>query len=236
MRSGALAALGAMAFLLAACGWSGVSATPSPTLGGVGPAARPSRPAVESPAIPPDDSAPPPSDGSAVPTGETTRPVVLQGTFTGHGSDPLATADQTVELELHWNAGPDDIHDPKAFALVSGSFTFSESISGVCGGSRSEVGPLTPYSNSFLISGGIQDRDQATVNMVDARLSSGGVEFSPTSSYAVPNADQGCGPLSRSGVGICTMVFLQTAIGALQQEASCADASRNIEWTGRLTP
>ena len=171
-----------------------------------------------------------------MPTGGATSLVVLHGTFTGHGSDLLSTADQTVGLELRWTAGPDDIHDADAFALVSGSCTFSESISGVCGGSRTEAGPLKPYSNSSLISGAIQDRDQATVNMVDACLSSGGVEFSPTSSYAVPNADRGCGPLSRSGVGICTMVFLQTAIGALWQDASCADASRNIEWTGRLTP
>ena len=161
----------------------------------------------------------------------------MRGSFTGHSEDPLASADQTVELELHWNAGPDDIHDRQAFRFESGTFTFSESIDGVCGGSRSEAGPMTPWSDTFLISGDIQDRDQASVTLVDQRLSSGAVELSLTSSFLVAAPDpEGCADLSRFGVHTCTLKFLQTAIGELQPDATCSDPSRGVDWTGRLAP
>jgi hypothetical protein len=238
MGSKALAAIGAMALLIGACSASATS-TPSPTPAGLLPGTSPAR-SSDVPSGPPGSSGPLETGNAtpaATPTGPSTGLVVLHGTFTGHGSDPLASADQTVQLELQWNAGPDDIHDSKAFRLVSGSFTFSESIDGVCGGSRSEAGALTPWSDTFLISGDIQDRDQAAVTLVDARLSSGALELSLTSSFAVSAPDpEGCADLSRTGVGVCTLAFLQTAIGELKPDASCSDASRNIEWTGRLAP
>jgi hypothetical protein len=238
MGSKALAAIGAIALMIAACGSSGTS-TPSPTPGGLVPGTSPSS-ASDQPTAPPD--APPSQDTSAAPTdpapsGGATRLVILHGAFTGHSSDPLASADQTVELELHWNAGPDDVHDSKAFRLVSGSFTFSEAIDGVCGGSRSEAGALTPWSDTFLISGDIQDRDQASVTLVDARLSSAAVELSLTSSFAVSAPDpEGCAELSRTGVGVCTLAFPQVAIGRLQEDATCSEPTLDLEWTGRLAP
>ncbi|MEP7082856.1 MAG: hypothetical protein ABI841_07785 [Chloroflexota bacterium] len=162
--------------------------------------------------------------------------MVLNGTFTGHFSDSLATAQQTVQFELHWNAGPDDIHDSNAFTLASGTFTFSESIGGVCGGSRDEEGPLTSYVNQqSLLAAEPQDRDNAQLLVIDRRLSGGGVEFSVFSSFEVPNSDpEGCGDLDRSGVGSCPLVFLQAAIGELQQDAECTSAGG--EWTGQLRP
>jgi hypothetical protein len=238
MGSRALAAIGAVALLIAACGSSGTS-TPSPTLGG-GPVPGtsdmpPTAPPGSTDAPASQDTSPAPTDPT--PSGDASRLVVLHGTFTGHGSDPLASADQTVELELHWNAGPGDVHDAKAFRLVSGTFTFSEEIDGVCGGSRSESGALTPWSDTFLISGDIQDRDQASVTLVDARLSSGAVELSLTSSFAVSAPDpEGCADLSRTGVGVCTLLFPQVAIGELQRDATCSEPSLNIEWAGRLEP
>jgi hypothetical protein len=230
--------IGGLTLLIAACGASATS-TPSPTPAGLLPGTSPA-PSTVVPSGPPGSSRPLETGAAtpgATPTGGSAGLVVLHGTFTGHGSDPLASADQTVELELHWNAGPDDIHDARAFRLVSGSFTFSEAIDGVCGGSRSEAGALTPWSDTFLISGDIQARDQASVTLVDARLSSGAVELSLTSSFAVSAPDpEGCADLSRTGVGVCTLAFLQTAIGELQRDATCSDPSRNIEWTGRLEP
>jgi hypothetical protein len=161
---------------------------------------------------------------------------VLRGTFTGHHSDPLSTADQTVQVELHWNAGPDDIHDANAFTLTSGSFTFSEAIGGVCGGSRTEAGPMRSFVNpQSLLSADPQDRNNAQVGVIDRRITGGGVEFTVFSSFEVPNADpEGCGDLDRSGVGSCSLVFLQTGIGTLQEDARCTGASG--DWTGHLAP
>ena len=229
--------LGVMALLITACGSSG-PATPSPTIAGGGVPGPSSSSSDDTFSRPPGPSDPGSTTGSiAPPTSGGSRLVVLHGTFSGHSEDPLATADQTVELELHWNAGPDDIHDSKAFRFVSGTFTFNESIDGVCGGSRSEAGPLTPWSDTFLISSDIQDRDQAQVTLVDQRLSSGAVELSLTSSFLVSAPDpEGCADLSRFGVHTCTLKFLQTAIGELQPDASCSDTSRGVEWTGRLAP
>ena len=238
MAPRAIAAIGVIVLLVAACGGTG-PATPSPTiLGGGGPGAT-SALSSDTPSGPvaPSEPTSTPGTSTAPPSGNGTRLVVLRGSFSGHSEDPLATADQTVELELHWNAGPDDIHDSKAFRFVSGSFTFSESIDGVCGGSRSEAGPLTPWSDTFLISSDIQDRDQAQVSLTDQRLSSGAVELSLTSSFLVSAPDpEGCADLSRFGVHTCTLKFLQTAIGELQPDATCSDASRGVDWTGRLTP
>jgi hypothetical protein len=238
IRSRALAVLGGITLLIAACGGT-TAITPSPTPGGGLPGASSG---TGSASGDPGTSGPLPSGAvdptpGATPSAGGTRLVVLHGTFTGHGEQPLSTADQTVEVELDWYAGPDDIHDSRAFRFVSGSFTFSESIDGVCGGSRSEAGPLTAFSDTFLVSGDMQDPDRATASLTDQRLSSGAVELSLTSSFAVSAPDpEGCADLSRTGVPTCTLKFLQTAIGELRPDATCADASRGVEWAGRLAP
>lgn len=226
MRSRAVPALCAIALTLSGCGAAAPSGSPSPGLN-----------------LPGGQSAPPASlPGTAGPTSAATatpggaRVVTLHGTFTGHFADPLATADLTVEVEVRWNAGPDDIHDINAFTLSSGSFTFSESIDGVCGGSRSEEGPLTSFVNEqSLFSADPQERDNVQVSVIDQRMETGGVQFAISGSFDVPNADpEGCGDLDRSGVGTCGLVFLWTAIGELQPEATCTGASG--DWTGRLQP
>ena len=135
-----------------------------------------------------------------------------------------------------WNAGPEDIHDRNAFTLTSGSFEFSESIGGVCGGNRDEDGPLTVRVNDQgLFSADPQERDNVHVSVIDRRMETGGVEFAIWGSYEVPNGDpEGCGDLDRSGVSTCGLVFLATGIGELQPEATCSGPGG--EWTGTLEP
>jgi hypothetical protein len=239
MRSRTLGILGVLTLVIAACGGGTTAsgATPSP-LGGGGPVDSDPGPAAPS-GDPSTASAPVTAQPSeaASPSTAGTGTVVLHGTATGHAVQPLSTADQTVAFELLWTYGPDDIHDIHAFQLQSGSFTFSESIDGVCGGSRSEEGPLTPFSETFLVSGEMQDRDQASVSLTDDRLNSGAVAISVTSSFAVSAPDpEGCADLSRAGVGVCTLRFQQVAVGQLEPDAACDDASRGYTWTGRLAP
>jgi hypothetical protein len=96
---------------------------------------------------------------------------------------------------------------------------------------------LTPFSETFLVSGEMQDRDQASVSLTDDRLNSGAVAISVTSSFAVSAPDpEGCADLSRAGVGVCTLRFQQSAVGQLDPDAACDDASRGYTWTGRLAP
>jgi hypothetical protein len=213
----AIPALFVIALILAACG------------GGAAPASdgAPSEP----PASVPESSAP---TSAPTATPGDSRVVTLHGTFIGHHSDALATADLTVEVEVVWNAGPQDIHDPNAFVLTSGSFEFSESIGGVCGGSRDEDGPLTSFVNDqSLIAADPQDRDNTQVAIIDRRMQTGGVEFSIHASYEVPNSED-CADLDRSGVGSCSLVFLQTSSDALQSEATCSGPAG--DWTGTLQP
>jgi hypothetical protein len=70
--------------------------------------------------------------------------------------------------------------------------------------------------------------------VIDRRMQTGGVEFSMSASYEVPNSE-GCADLDRSGVNTCSLVFLQTAIGELQREASCSSGPGG-GWTGTLQP
>jgi len=216
-RSRAFPVLCAIALTLSACG-------SAPASGG-----GQSAPPASVPGTSPPTSAPTATPGDA-------RVVTLHGTFTGHFSDPLATADLTVEVEVLWNAGPDDIHDREAFTLTSGSFEFSESIGGVCGGNREEDGPLTSFVNGqSLFAVDPQDHDNVRVGVIDQRMSTGGVEFAISGSYQVPNSDpENCRNLDRSGVGTCALVFLQAAIGELQREATCTGPGG--DWTGTLEP
>jgi len=163
--------------------------------------------------------------------------ITLHGTFTGHSSDDTrATADLTIEVEVRWNAGPDDIHDRNAFTLTSGSFTFSETIAGVCGGSRTVEGSLISSTNDQSLDyADPQERDNVHVSVIDQRKETGGVQFAISGSFDVPNPDpEGCGDGDRYGVGGCGLVFLATGIGQLQREASCTGAAG--DWTGQLQP
>jgi hypothetical protein len=146
------------------------------------------------------------------------------------------TADLAVEVELHWNAGPDDVHDINAFTLTSGTYDFSETIGGVCGGSRSESGPLTAHgSPAGLESAELQERDIVMVSVVDRRLETGDVAFSIHGYFDVPNPDpEGCGDLDRGGVGVCALEFQWLGIGQLAPEDSCSDTPG--DWTGTLVP
>jgi hypothetical protein len=223
-----MAAVALLALLASACGSSG-SPTPVPP---------PSSP----PTVAPSEAASPsslptlaPTDGATPSAGSGT--VTLHGTFTGKHSDSHATADMTATFDVQWNFGPDDVHDMNAFTFLPGSFTSAVSIQGDCGGSRDALGSLTPAAGDTLSSGALQDQDYARVVMVDQRLSSGALEFSAFSSYYVQGPDPaGCADSSKFGTAGCPMKFQWLAIGKLQEDATCADSSRGIQWTGHLAP
>lgn len=228
MRPPRALTVAALALLVAACGSAGPSATST-----AGPAVITTAPGITAP----PESQPPCVDPASCNTelpASNGRVLVIRGTFSGHFSDPLATADQTVDVEFLWHVGPDDIHDRDAFTFTSGSYTFSESIGGVCGGTRTEAGLLQPQGNQSLISGDPQDRDLARVSMIDRRITDGFLEFSLFSNFGVPNPDaEGCGPLSRSGVGSCSLKFPQLAADRLQADATCTNQA-GTTWTGHL--
>ena len=226
MRFRVLVALCATLLIVAACGGAGQpgsSASDDGPGGGGGGASQ---------APPPEPGAS--ADVPSTPSGD--GEVVLHGTFTGHFSDSLVSADLAVEVELHWNAGPDDVHDINAFALTSGTYEFSETIGGVCGGSRSESGALTAHGDpTGLQSAELQERDIVMISVIDTRLDNGAVSFSIHGSYDVPNPDpEGCGDLDRGGVGVCALEFQWLGIGQLAPEASCSEVSG--DWTGTLVP
>ena len=213
-----------MTLLVAACGaTAGPSSTASDEVSGPG-----------------GGSQQPPEPGSTTEVRPTPAPdgeaVVLHGSFVGQRRDALVTADLNVEFELRWNAAEDDIHDINAFAFTSGSFDFSESIAGVCGGSRSESGELTSHSDpTGLQSAELQERDIVMLSVIDQRIDTGAVAFSVSGSYDVPNADpEGCGDLDRGGVGVCALEFQWLGVGQLESEATCSGPSG--DWTGTLAP
>ena len=160
----------------------------------------------------------------------------LHGQFAGSTVGPLASADQTVDFELDWYAGPDDIHDIRAFRFVSGSFTFSESIEGVCGGSRSEAGDLTLLDDTALAAD-LASPDQLQVAVIDTRLENNAVSFSAFSGLYVSTPDPaGCGNSSSFGVAVCALEFGWLGIGQLETEARCEEESLGTTWTGTLSP
>ncbi len=226
MRSRAVVALCAMTLVATACGGSAGTGQPTPTATQVlpdpGGGSQPPNPGSSSEVRP-----------SAPPDGQT---VLLHGTFVGQWRDALVTADLTVEFELRWNAAEDDIHDINAFAFTSGSYEFSETIDGVCGGQRSESGELTSHSDpTGLQSAELQERDIVVLSVIDQRLDTGNVAFAVHGSYDVPNADpEGCGDLDRGGVGVCALEFQWLAVGQLEPEATCSGTS--VTWSGQLVP
>ena len=224
MRSRPLVALCAISLLVAACGATGGPVSTA-SVEGPGPAGESQEP--PEPRSSTEVQPTPPPDGEAI---------VLHGSFVGQRRDSLVTADLTVEFELRWNAAPDDIHDINAFAFTSGSFEFSESIAGVCGGSRSESGALTSHSDpTGLQSAELQERDIVMLSVIDQRIDTGAVAFSVSGSYDVPNPDpEGCGDLDRGGVGVCALEFQWLGEGQLESEATCTGNAG--DWTGTLAP
>ena len=227
-----------LAVFVAGCGGASATVvpTPSPSIAGGGNGGAPASGRGDSgePAGPPpasDDTDPAP-DGSDATAG----PITLRGHLVAHTTQPLSTADQTIDFELRWNAGPDDIHDIAAFQFLSGSYTFSESIDGVCGGARSADGPLTVVSDTSL-QAELDDPDQLAVVLVDERLDTGAVAMTTFSGLYVSEPDPaGCAELSRAGVIGCTLRFAWLGIGRLEEAASCSDASLGTESTGTLVP
>lgn len=222
----------ALAALLAACGGGGPAASGAPAST---PPAVIVVPGSTSQQASQDPCVVDPASCATPPASPATGVLLIHGSFTGHFSDPLATADQTVEVDITWNAGPDDVHDRDAFVFTSGSYTFSESIGGVCGGSRTEAGPLQLQGNQSMASADPQARDSARILMIDRRMTEFLLEFSAFSNFGVPNADaEGCADLSRSGVGSCRLKFPQVAADRLAPDATC-DSQSGSTWTGHLT-
>lgn len=117
--------------------------------------------------------------------------------------------------------------------FTSGSYTFSASIPGVCGGSLNQGGALTRQSNQSLIRGKPQDRqDLVNVVMVDRRVTDGGLELDLSSGFQVPNGEAGCDGGLDAGVSGCSLLFLQTAADKVQTDATCTVSA--FTWTGRL--
>ena len=179
-----------------------------------------------------------PDAGEPTPEPEAGGRIRLHGQFAGSTVGPLASADQTVDFELDWYAGPDDIHDIRAFRFVSGSFTFSESIEGVCGGSRSEAGDLALLGDTALAAElPDPDHDQLQVAVIDTRLENGAVSFNPFSGMYVQTPDPaGCNNSSSFGVAVCALEFGWLGIGQLETEARCEDDSLGTIWSGTLSP
>jgi hypothetical protein len=228
----------ALAVFVVACGGGAATSVPSPSPsiagggdGGVaasGPAAS-GEPADSPPASDEPNPTPDGSDG-------TSGAITLRGHLVAHTTQPLSTADQTIDFELRWNAGPDDIHDIAAFQFLSGSYTFSESIDGVCGGARSADGPLAVFSDTSL-QAELDDPDQLAVVLVDERLDTGAVAITTFSGLYVSEPDPaGCAELSRAGVIGCTLRFAWLAVGRLEEEATCSDSSLGAESSGTLVP
>lgn len=231
-RSSALPGF-AMLALVAACGPVGAGPTASPGV----PAGSSVSPGST---VSPGSVVPPSSSGtcegaepcSAPPTSAAGGVVLIHATFTGQYSDSLATADQTVNAEIVWKTGPDSIHDSSAFTFTSATFTFSESIGGVCGGTRSEAGPMNVQFGTTLTSGGPEEQQVAGAVMIDRRIAESALRFSLFSSFVVPNADAGCGDLSKSGVGSCPLIFRLVTLERLQEDAACEQSGTS--WTGHL--
>ena len=230
---------GVLAVLIAACGGASGSSGPtaSPSLevvgGGGGGGAGSSAPGSGgAPSSGPQSVAPDPSPASSSAAGV----ITLQGHLVGHTEQPLSTADQTVDVEIVWNAGPDDIHDLLAFRFTTGSYTFSESIDGVCGGSFSSDGPLVLLSETSM-EADLGPEDQLAVQVIDQRLETGAVVLNSFSGVYVSEPDPaGCNELSKAGLISCPLEFAWLGVGQLETEATCDDESRGARWTGTLIP
>jgi hypothetical protein len=182
----------------------------------------------------------PPSSGavpSAVPSPPAGDDVRLHGTFTGHYDDFLTTTDATFDVIVIWKR-PNDIHDMLSFTFESGSYTFSTVVDGVCGGTRSEGGPLVLRDPAAPISLGYGDPQERSyevhISLIDQRLNQEGLWFNPSASFDIPNGAVGCEPpyQSKGFVPVCAMEFKLATLDTLETRASCTQGEAT--WTGNL--
>ena len=113
--------------------------------------------------------------------------VTLHGRFTGHTDDPASTSDATFDVTVVWHR-PNDIQDRLNFQFESGTYTFDTTVSGVCGGTRSEGGPLALWGDDEqgLILGDPQDRShEVHATLIDNRLNQGGLEFALVATFPI---------------------------------------------------
>jgi hypothetical protein len=212
--------------LVLACG-GGAPPSPSPS-GDASAAPSPDASGSPAPSEPASSEVASPSPAEGV--------VRLSGTMTGHASGPLTTADQTAEFELEWHAGPDDVHDIRAFRFQSGSYTASVSIEGVCGGSRSEDGAFDQVDDTSMAAD-LGPDDQIVVQLIDTRLDTGDVLISGFSGLYVQEPDPaGCGNSSSWGMPVCALEFGWLEVGRLEEQAHCEDESLGVTWDGTLVP
>jgi hypothetical protein len=165
-----------------------------------------------------------------------TGDVRLHGTFTGHRADSAATTDATFDVIVIWKR-PNDIHDMLNFQFESGSYTFSTSVSGDCGGTRAEGGPLALWGEDKqgLIYGDPQDRThEVHGTLIDTRQEQGGLEMVFTASFDIPSSNASCQPPYQSygDVSVCAMEFRLATQDTLQPDASCTEGG--TPWTGHL--
>jgi hypothetical protein len=219
----------ALSSLVIACGGAATSGDASADPASAVPTVRSADPSGSAPPSEPGPSDAPPS---TPPEGV----ITLSGTMTGHASGPLSSADQTAQFELEWHAGPDDVHDIRAFRFQSGSYTASVSIEGVCGGSRSEAGAFDVVDDTAM-SVDLGPDDQIVVQLIDSRVETGDVLISGFTGLYVQEPDPaGCGNSSSYGMPVCALEFGWLDVGVLEEQAHCEDASLGVVWDGTLVP
>jgi hypothetical protein len=165
-----------------------------------------------------------------------TGDVYLHGTFTGHTDDSLSTTDATFDVIVVWHR-PNDIHDMLNFQFESGSYTFSTSVTGICGGTRAEGGPLAFWGDDKqgLIYGDPQDRThEVHATLSDNRQEQGGLVFALTASFDIPSSNASCQPpyQSKGYVSVCALEFRLATQDTLQPDATCTEGGTT--WTGHL--
>jgi hypothetical protein len=165
-----------------------------------------------------------------------TGDVRLHGTFTGHYSDFAQDTTATFDVIVVWHR-PNDIHDPLNFQFESGNFTFTTTVSGVCGGTINEGTRMELWGEdgAGMIYGEPQDRShEIHALLIDNRLNQGGLEFSFGADWAIPNGSVGCEPPydSHGSVPWCQLEFRLATLDTLQPDASCEEG--DITWTGHL--
>jgi hypothetical protein len=166
-----------------------------------------------------------------------TGDVRLHGTFTGHYSDALQNTDASFDVIVVWHR-PNDIHDMLNFQFESGSFTYSTTVDGDCGGTRSEGGPLALWGEdaTALILGDPQDRShEVHGSLIDNRLEQGGLVFAFVADYPIVSSAAGCEPPydSHGVVPTCAMEFRLATLDTLETSAECEQG--DLTWTGHLT-
>lgn len=169
--------------------------------------------------------------------------VRLHGTFIGHSEETLSTNDATFELTLLWY-NPANIHEPLAFQVESGSFTFSTNVRGLCAGSFSEGAPLEKVPDnvwSLRYGDPLEEERYASATLYDDRADGRGLTIGLVAYFTLPgNGDPLCEPPYEpvAHMALCPLVFLpvpaatQDGRPTLETTASCD--STGSTWTGHL--